>query len=39
MFDVPSGDVTVTATKTGATFKSHSLKARADQFTTTIITE
>jgi hypothetical protein len=39
MFDVPAGDVSIAATKTGATFKSHILKARADQFTTTIVTE
>ena len=38
MFDVPSDvEVTVTATKAGMTFKAHTLKARADVFTSTAI--
>ena len=36
-FDVPPGNVTVTATKSGMTFKSHALNARAGKFTTTSI--
>lgn len=39
LFNVPPDvAVTVSATKTGSTFKSHGLKARADKFTTTLIT-
>ena len=38
MFNV-TGAVTVSATKTGATFKSHSVNAVAGAFTTTLITE
>jgi hypothetical protein len=37
IFDVPSGSVTVNATKSGMTFATHALKARADQVTTTLI--
>lgn len=38
MFDVPAdAEVTVTATKSGMTFKAHTLKARADVFTSTAI--
>ena len=36
-FDVPPGNVTVSATKTNMTFKSHALNARAGKFTTTSI--
>jgi hypothetical protein len=36
-FNLPPGQVTVTATKTGQTFASHSVKAWADQLTTTVI--
>jgi hypothetical protein len=40
MVDVaPTGTITVSATKSGVTFKSHALKARADVLTTTLITE
>jgi hypothetical protein len=39
LLNVPSTDlVTVNATKGSTTYKSHSLKARAGQFTTTIVT-
>jgi hypothetical protein len=39
-FDAPpTGELTITAMKTGVTFKSHKLKARADVFTTTLVTE
>lgn len=38
MFSI-TGDAAVTATKTGATFKTHTVKARAGAFTTTIISE
>jgi hypothetical protein len=31
--------VTVSATKTGAVFKSHAIKAIADTFTSTVVTE
>jgi len=37
MFNVPSGPITVTATKAGMTFKAHVVKARADKFTTTSV--
>jgi hypothetical protein len=37
MFNVPSGAITVTATKAGMTFKAHIVKARADKFTTTSV--
>jgi hypothetical protein len=37
MFNV-TGDATVSATKSGTTFKSHSVNARAGAFTTTLIT-
>jgi hypothetical protein len=36
-FDVPPGNVTVSASKSGMTFKSHALNARAGKFTTTSI--
>lgn len=39
MFSVPDGAVTIKATKAGATFKTHVVKAHADKFTTTSITE
>jgi len=35
----PTGTVTVSAAKSGATFKSHDIKARADKLTTTLISE
>ena len=37
MFNVPSGPITITAMKSGMTFKSHVVEARADKFTTTAI--
>jgi hypothetical protein len=37
--DVPAGQVSVTATKAGSTFISHSVNARADQLTLTIVTQ
>jgi hypothetical protein len=37
--NVPPGSVTVTATKSGATFKPHSVTARANTFTSTVVTE
>jgi hypothetical protein len=37
LFNLPEGQVTVSATKTGQTFRSHGLKAWADQLTTTVI--
>jgi hypothetical protein len=39
LFGLAPGAVMVSATKTGATFKSHSLNVHADAFTTTVITE
>lgn len=39
MFNVPSGAITVTATKAGKTFKAHAVLARADKFTTTSVVE
>jgi hypothetical protein len=39
LFGLAPGQVTVSATKTGVTFKSHALKIHADAFTTTVITE
>jgi hypothetical protein len=39
LFGLTPGMVMVSATATGATFKSHSLNVHADAFTTTIITE
>jgi hypothetical protein len=39
VMDVPAGQVMLTAAKSGATFKSHSVNAHADAFTTTIVTE
>lgn len=38
MFNVPPGDATITATKSGVSFHAHLVKARADKFTTTSIT-
>jgi hypothetical protein len=38
MFNVPSGPITISATKSGMTFKSHIVTARADKMTTTAIT-
>lgn len=38
VFNVPAGQVTVSATKSGTTFVSHAVKARADELTTTLIT-
>lgn len=38
MFNVPPGNVTITASKAGTTFHAHQVKARADKFTTTSIT-
>lgn len=37
--DLPPGMVTISATKSGATFKSHPIKALADTFLSTVITE
>jgi hypothetical protein len=37
MFNVPSGPITISAMKSGMTFKSHVVEARADKFTTTAI--
>jgi IPT/TIG domain-containing protein len=37
--DLPPGMVTISATKTGAVFKSHAIKALPDTFTSTVITE
>jgi hypothetical protein len=37
LFNLPPGQVTVSATKTGQTFASHGLKAWADELTTTVI--
>ncbi len=37
IFSVPAGIVTLNATKSGITFHSHSVNARADQVTTTIV--
>ena len=39
MFNVPSGPITVSATKSGMTFKSHVVTARANKMTTTGISE
>lgn len=39
MFNVTAGPVTVSATLSGATFKSHTVNAVAGAFTTTLITE
>lgn len=38
MFNVPSGPITISASKSGVTFKSHIVTARADKMTTTAIT-
>lgn len=38
LINTPAGSLTVRATKTGSTFKSHGLKARGDVLTTTLIT-
>jgi hypothetical protein len=37
LFNLPPGQVTVSATKTGMTFKSHGVKAWADELTTTVV--
>ena len=37
LFNLPPGQVTVSATKTGSTFASHKVKAWADNLTTTVI--
>ncbi|MFT3695593.1 MAG: carboxypeptidase-like regulatory domain-containing protein [Kofleriaceae bacterium] len=37
LFNVPPGSVTISAAKSGMTFKSHALTAHADAFTTTVI--
>jgi hypothetical protein len=39
MFNVPSGPITITATKAGMTFKAHVVVARADKFTTTSVVQ
>jgi hypothetical protein len=39
LFGLAPGQVTVMATKSGATFKTTSLKVHADAFTTTVVTE
>ncbi len=39
LVNVPVGAVTLSATKTGDAFKSHTVTARADTFTSTVITE
>jgi hypothetical protein len=38
MFNMPSGPITISATKSGMTFKSHVVTAPADKMTTTAIT-
>lgn len=38
VFNVAAGPVTVSAAKTGTTFVSHDIKARADKFTQTLVT-
>ena len=38
MFNAPPGEITITATKSGVTFKSHSFKVRPGVFTSTAIT-
>jgi hypothetical protein len=38
-FSVPSGSITVSASKAGATFKSHAVTARPNTFTTAVISE
>jgi hypothetical protein len=37
--NAPVGAMSLMATKTGATFKTHSVNVRANAFTTTIVTE
>jgi len=37
MFSVPDGDITISATKAGMTFRSHVVRARPDAFTSTAI--
>lgn len=39
MFNVPSGPITISASKSGMTFKSHVVVARGDKFTTTSIVQ
>lgn len=39
IFNVPAGNVTVGATRSGSTFASHAVQARADAVTLTIVTE
>ena len=39
LVNVPPGAVSINATKSGATFKAHSVKAKANTFTSTVITE
>jgi hypothetical protein len=38
MFSVPAGEVMVTASKSGMTFRAHPVKARPDTFTSTVVT-
>jgi hypothetical protein len=38
ILNVPAGQVTVSATKTGSTFLSHTIKGWPDDLTTTLIT-
>jgi len=39
LVNVPAGSVSINATKSGASFKSHSVTAKANTFTSTVITE
>jgi hypothetical protein len=39
MINVPAGDITLSATKSGSTFTSHTVTGVAGAFTTTIIVE
>jgi len=39
LVNIPAGPVTIDATKSGGTFKSHSVVAKANTFTSTVITE
>ena len=39
LVNVPPGSIEISATKDGATFKSHSVTAKANTFTSTVITE
>jgi hypothetical protein len=39
LVNVPPGSVTIMATKSGASFKSHTVSAKANTFTSTVVTE